>query len=397
MVRFTNENIVSKSKVQVSRIENNKKSTFLIDLKSNKNFELKKYDEVKFFSYSELNDDYKATIKGQIFIPGTYDINKTTNINDIIRLSGGFTKKALKGRFEIARYEIKNNKRIRTIHTLDVEDAFREKFRILPDDEITIFSIPNWNDKLYVQIEGEVRFPGSYPIEVGEKLSSVIARAGGYLSNAFIEGAVFTREEIRELQQKRLDASLDKLNTKVTQGSLSVSDAGESDEDKLKMLSTVKLLQEQAKKNAPIGRVSLDLYHDQERFKRSEYDISLKNGDKLFVPAVNDTVSVVGEVLNPSTFIYKKDLEVEDYLNKTGNITESADDDYIYIVKANGETQKYETKYFFGYSNEIFKGDTIVVPLQIDTFSDMKFAKDISTILYQFAITAASLKTVGGI
>ncbi|MGB5792112.1 SLBB domain-containing protein, partial [Poseidonibacter sp.] len=316
---------------------------------------------------------------------------------DIINLSGGFTKKALYSRFEIARYKIKNSKRIRTIKTMNVNDALNQNIKINADDEITIFPIANWYEKIYVTIDGRVRFPGTYAIEEGEKLASIIERAGGFLDNAFIEGAVFTREEIRIVQQKRLEQSLEKLQTQVTQDALNVDEAGSDKDEKLKMLSTVKLLEKEAKKNTPMGRISLSLYHDIKRFKESPYNITLKDKDKLYIPSVNDTVSVLGEVLNQNTFVYEKDLDTNDYLSKAGGITDVADEDYIYIVKANGETKKFKGSYFFGGGNEIFKGDTIVVPLKVDTFSDMRFAKDVSTILYQFAVTAASLKTVGGI
>lgn len=388
---------VDKTKVQITRIEDYKKSTFLININENSTFKLKKYDDIRFFEYSQINDTFKATIKGEVFLPGTYDIGQNSTINDIVNLSGGFTKKALYSRFEIARYEIKNSKRIRTIKTMNVNDALNQNIKINADDEITIFPIANWNEKIYVTIDGRVRFPGTYAIEEGEKLASIIERAGGFMDNAFIEGSIFTREEIRILQQERLDKSIEKLQTQVTQDALNADEAGSNKDEKLKMLSTVKLLEKEAKKNSPLGRISLSLYYDIKRFKDSPYNITLKDKDKLYIPSVNDTVSVLGEVLNQNTFVYEKDLDTNDYLSKAGGITDVADEDYIYIVKANGETKKFKGSYFFGGGNEIFKGDTIVVPLKVDTFSDMRFAKDVSTILYQFAVTAASLKTVGGI
>ena len=265
------------------------------------------------------------------------------------------------------------------------------------DDEITIFPISNWGDNKYITIKGLVKFPGSYPIEEGEKLSNVIKRAGGFLSTAFIEASVFTREEVRLLQERRLSQSLDKLRNQVVKASTNAEKVGESKEDAEKKLLAIKQLEIDAKNNRPIGRVSLNLYHDINRFKNSQYDITLKDKDTLYVPSISDTVSVVGEVLNQNTFIYDSELNTQDYLAKAGGPTELANEDYIYIIKANGETLKYEEKFFWGNKKEIFKGDTIIVPMEYDMFSDMKFAKDISSILYQFAITAASLKTVGGI
>lgn len=388
---------VDKNKVQITRYENNNKSTFLVNTHTNNNFKLKKYDEIKFFDFSKVNDEMKVSIKGEVFIPGTYNINENTTINDIVNISGGLTKKALMARFEISRYYTEGFERKRKVLALDMTKALNLKIKIFEDDEITIFPIANWNEKMYVELKGLVRYPGKYAIEQGEKLSSVILRAGGFLPNAFVEGGVFTREEIRLLQEKRLEESLDRLNDQIVKSSADAQGLGEEKDDAIKKLKAVKQLEKQAKANRPIGRVSLNLYYDLNRFMNSTYDLVLKDKDTLYIPSINDTVSVVGEVLNQNTFVYDSELNTDDYLSKAGGITELAHEEYIYIVKANGETQKYESNYFWGNDKKMFKGDTIVVPMQFDSMSDIKFAKDVSQILYQFAITAASLKTVGGI
>lgn len=388
---------VDKSKVQVTRYENNNKTTFLVNTDTNNNFKLKKYDEIKFFDFSKVNDEMKVSIKGEVFIPGTYNIDENTTINDIVNISGGLTKKALMARFEISRYYTEGFERKRKVLALDMNKALNLKIKIFEDDEITIFPIANWNEKMYVELKGLVRYPGKYAIEQGEKLSSVILRAGGFLANSFVEGAVFTREEIRLLQEKRLEESLDRLNDQIVKSSADAQGLGEEKDGAVKKLQAVKQLEKQAKANRPIGRVSLNLYYDLNRFMNSTYDLILKDKDTLYIPSINDTVSVVGEVLNQNTFVYDSNLDTDDYLSKAGGITELAHEEYIYIVKANGETQKYESNYFWGNDKKMFKGDTIVVPMQFDSMSDIKFAKDVSQILYQFAITAASLKTVGGI
>ena len=388
---------VDTSMVHVSRIINKEINTFIVKEEEFKTFEIKPYDKIKFFNFSSLNDSYKATIKGEVFLPGSYHITKNTTINDIVNLAGGLTKKAMMNRFEVARYYVENDERKRKVLALDMNKALKLKIKVFPDDEITIFPIANWGEKKYITIKGLVKYPGKYPIEEGEKLSSVLQRAGGFRKEAFVEGAVFTREEVRKLQEKRLQETLDRLGSQVLKASTSSESLGEEKDDNTKKLQAIKQLENEAKRNKPIGRVSLNLYYDINRFKNSPYDITLKDKDTLYIPSISDTVSVVGEVLNQNTFVFNDKLTTDDYLSKAGGVTELANEEYIYIVKANGETVKYESNYFWGNDKEIFKGDTIVVPMEYDMFSDMKFAKDVSTILYQFAITAASLKTVGGI
>ena len=388
---------VDKSKIQISRLEDDKKITMLVNVDQTPNFEIKAYDEIVFLDFFKTNEIKRATIKGEIFIPGTYNITESTNINDLIRISGGITKKTLMSRCEVARYEVKGDERIRSILSLDLKKAMDLNLQVFEDDEWTIFAIENWNEKAYIELKGEVKFPGRYTIAVGEKLSNVLARAGGFTNHAFVEGSVFTREEVRLLQVKRIEESLDRLKTRATQTNASATDAGESVKDKQNMLLAVTQLEKEAALNKPIGRVSLDLYYDINRFTNSAHDLTLKDQDVLYVPSINDTISVVGEVLNQNTFVYDGKFDANDYLEKAGGATEIADPEYIYIVKANGEAKKLQNDYFWGNSNDVFKGDTIVVPMKIDTMSDLAFAKDVTSVLYNLAITAASLKTVGGI
>lgn len=388
---------VDKSKIQVSRIEENEKRVYLVTKEELATFNLKKFDNIKFFEYSEVNNIQSVTIKGEVFIPGTYDLTTGTKLKDIINLAGGLTKKVLFSKFEIVRYEVKYDERERIIMSLDLKNALDQNIEIKPDDEITIFPIANWNDKLYVDIKGMVRFPGKYPVSEGEKLSSLIQRAGGFLDTAFLEGSVFTREEIRELQVKRLEESIERIKARVTQANLSATGAGEKVAEQQNMLNTVKMIEKESNLNKPIGRISLELFNDLESFKNSKYDITLKDKDALYIPSINDTVSVVGEVLNQTTFVYDKDLNAYNYIEKAGGLNDTADSEMVYVVKANGEAIKLSSGYFWNDSSKVYKGDTIVVPMKFETVSDITFVKDVTSIVYQLAITAASLKTVGGL
>jgi len=385
------------TKVTVLRAEHSKKKTYTVDIRTNPNFKLKPFDEVRFYDIDQVVNENSVYISGEVFIPGKYSIKSDlTTINNIIKLAGGLTKKALYDNCEIARYKIEGDERVREIFNINLKDALKQHFKIYPDDEIKIFSISNWRKKMYVTLKGEVRYPGRYAIAVGEKLASVIKRAGGFTKNAFVEGAVFTRKSVKKSQEKQIKESLAKLKNRALALQSKGSEVGEDESAKERMLLSIKELENKANEIKPIGRVSINLYLDMDRFENSPYNITLKDGDSLTIPAMIDTVGVIGEVLNQNTFIYDPKLSVDDYLEKAGGLNQSADDDHIYIVKANGEAYRYKRN-FFSTNQEIFKGDTIVVPLKLDAISDLKFAKDVSDILYKLAVTAASLKTVGAI
>jgi len=396
--RIQDGTIVSPSfKVKITRVEKDKEKIYTIDSIKKPNFKLKPFDKVEFFDINAITDQNQATINGEVFIPGNYSFKgKYITIGKLIKLAGGLTKKALLSNCEIARYKIQGDERIREVFNVNLKDIIKSNYKIYPDDEVKIFPISNWRDKKYITLRGEVKYPGRYAINSGEKLASVIKRAGGFTKNAFIEGAIFTRENVKKLQEEQIKESLDKLKNRAIALQSEGANIGEDKDAKQRMLLSIKELEKKANELKPIGRISMHLYLDLDRFENSPYNITLKDGDKLYIPQMTDTVTVIGQVLNQNTFIYEPDLTANDYIEKAGGLNQSADDEHIYIVKANGEAFRYQRS-FFKVDKEIFKGDTIVVPMKLDAISNLQFSKDVSDILYKLAVTAASLKTVGAL
>ncbi len=363
-----------------------------ITSKEAKHYKLTPFAEVHLFNYFKTNPVSFAYIKGEVNYPKQVIIDSNTTLYDIIKLAGGLTDKAYKQKCEIVRYYIKNGERKKKIISIPLSKA--EDFKINKFDEVTILKIPNWSERETVELKGEVKFPGTYVIESGDKLADVIKRAGGFTKKAFLYGAVFTREDIKKLQRQKLRESLLKLKQKSILLSNSPRSAGEQKGiNTLEAANMIDSLSKEAEKFEPIGRITIHLQNNFEKFSKSPSNLTLKGGDKLYVPSFNDTVLVIGEVMNPTAIIYQ-DGSLETYINKAGGLSELADDSNIYVVHANGEAVKYN-KGLFSSSVHIKKGDTIVVPQKLVTVTGMQFAKDVSSILYQFAVTVASLKTVG--
>ena len=97
-----------------------------------------------------------------------------------------------------------------------------------PYDYLNIKQVPEWGEQGVVQVRGEVRFPGSYPIKRGETLKSVIERAGGLTSLAFAEGSVFLRESLREREREQFKTLADRLQADLATLALQSSQAGGS-------------------------------------------------------------------------------------------------------------------------------------------------------------------------
>ena len=384
------------NKVKLLRRVGKESEVFILNRKIDSKFKIEPYDEIEFFNLNHSKTHKFATVRGEVINPGRYEIDNSTTLTELIDMAGGFTKRAYLHKFELVRYRIVNGERVhRVINNISLKDALDNSQNIEEFDEVSILKIPNWNDTKVVEIDGEVRFPGKYVLNEGDKLSTLIERAGGFKDSAFLKGTVFTREDVKRVQKKRVEESVRKLKQNLLYLASSATGVGESAEDKQRLSVVTEQLIKDMEDFQPNGRVSLKILRDIDEFRDSIYNITLKDGDKLFIPTSKDTVMVVGEVLNPNSFVYQPDSEVDFYINRAGGVTEKANDEKIYIVKANGEAVRYERGFLFGGSTDIEKGDSIIVPMRIDTNSNIKIAKDITQILYQLAITTASLTAVG--
>jgi protein involved in polysaccharide export with SLBB domain len=247
-----------------------------------------------------------------------------------------------------------------------------------------------------------VVFPGGYHIAKGEKLSSVLRRAGGYTSEAYLPGAFFTRESARVQQELRLKELRDQLQQAIfrassqeVQGALSAEDVAAQ---KQFLASQEALLQKLESVHAT-GRVVMKLLPIEE-LEKSVWDIVLEDGDKISVPKRPQTVTVVGQVYNPTSLLWEPDSRtVDHYLQKTGGPTRDADAKNIYVVRADGtvvssQSLKASSWWSRGIGKlELQPGDTVLVPEKILRIAWLREFRDISQIVYQIAIAAGVAAT----
>lgn len=386
-------NKVDKSYIKLTRteIKNNKhlRSTQKLTFNDLDQI-LQPNDEVTIFTLDSITPLQSVSISGEVTSPGKYTYTEGMTLSDLLNLAKDLTDKADTSHIELIRYSIENNKRIRSIQKL----SLKENIQLKPYDEISIKRIADWNLKKSVEIRGEVNYPGVYTMEKGDTLYDIIQRAGGFTKDAYLYGAVFTRESVRKMQQDRLNQMIYKLKKKITVISASAKSAGESTFDAKNSIDAIDNLSQQAQSLKPIGRIALQLDKDLEKFKTSQYNIVLQNKDKLYIPVKLDSVTVLGEVLTPTAFVYTTESSLE-YIEQAGGKTEMAEDTY-FVVHANGFTEKGE----FGWCDDnldVKSGDVITLPIKIETSTWFGISKDLTSIVYQLSITAASLKAVGAL
>jgi protein involved in polysaccharide export with SLBB domain len=357
---------------------------------------LNSYDDINVTDIATNNDYPKVKISGAVMREGSFTYGEGMTINDLLNLAGGLKQNALKETFELVRYDVKNQTRQYSTKIMNLNEASISNMILKPFDEVMVRSVTNWDTNKTIAIKGEVKFPGVYTILPGERLSSVIKRAGGFTNEAFVEGSVFTRVDVKKIQEEAFKRQLDNMESTALYMSTQPVGAGESSSDKSQLLKALNEIRARAKETPIVGRLSLNLSLNVDGFLNTTSDVVLKGGDVLAIPSVEDSIAIMGEVMTPTAVTFEKDKNAMDYIARAGGIKQSADEDGIFIIKANGEAKKVAKHFLFGYgSNEIQKGDTIVVPVKINAFSGMQFAKDITSIIYQIAVSAAALKTLG--
>ncbi len=274
---------------------------------------------------------------------------------------------------------------------------------LLPGDVVTIYTneeiqAPVVNRSQYVRLEGEFKHAGVYKAEPGETLRQLVARAGGVSPQAYLFGSEFTREATRQMQQKRLEEIIDRMEADVqrnasraTSGALSAQDVDAAkSQAQLQQALIAKMRQVKA-----TGRIVMEMPEQNTQLKDLP-DIALEDGDRIYVPAPSSTVNVMGAVYNQNAFFYKQGQSISDYLNKAGGPTRDGDEDDVYLIRADGLvfSKRQGGSMFSGFEGrQAMPGDTIVVAEKLEKFNLTKELRDWTQIFFQFALGAAGGKT----
>lgn len=355
--------------------------------------ELKPYDRITIFSREELGIIEEITISGAVWKPGVKSYSPGMTLAEAMALAGGDRHGALLSSIEVSRQIINNGEAVTKIFNLDYGKDSR--FRLEPKDYILIKEVKDSNTFQTVHIQGEVRYPGDYKLNDGERLSDLIQRAGGFLPSAYFYGAKFTSQRALAIQQKSLDDLMEQLESKAKQAMAAEVQTAATPEGVKTEVAAQDAIQKSLATLRAIkaeGRVAIKLA-DLSSFAGSEYDFVLEGDDSLVVPKQLNFVSIVGSVYSPSSFHYEPNRTVDYYLKKSGGPTKEADEDYLYILKANGEIlSKAQQNTMFTFSKfrslTLMPGDTIVVPMNFDRVPYLRLVKDIADIMFKIATTA---------
>ena len=337
-----------------------------------------------------------VNISGSVKAPGDYPLETGMRILDLIRAGGSLDTAAYNGSAELSRYVIEDGQSRRTV-VIHVDlpailhgDA-EANLSLQSFDRLYIKEVSGWADQEQVTLLGEVRFPGIYPIKRGETLRAVIKRAGGLTDQAFPEGAVFTRKDLREREQQQLNRLTDRMQNELLASSMTAARGGQGGAGQAYSIGQSLLTQLKAAK--AVGRLVIDVEAAKTAPADAGGDVILHNDDQLIVPKRSQEVTVIGEVQNATSHLYRNDLDRDDYIALSGGMTRLADDKKTYVVHANGSVDANASRWWVPHvgSTPMRPGDTIVVPLDTERYPALPTWQAVTQILYQIAIAAAAV------
>jgi protein involved in polysaccharide export with SLBB domain len=340
-----------------------------------------------------------VNVQGEVAKPGRYPLTTNMQVGDLIRVGGGLTPSAETQTADLTHYQwtryaqnspgetsagvASSSKRPASApaggqftgqltgqhETIAISAALagdpKSDVALHNGDVLTIRQLPGWNDLgASIRVKGEVRHPGTYGIRPGERLSSVIERAGGFQADAYPYGAVLQRTQVRELEARAQDEMI--LRVKDAQTTLQLlPDA----DPKAKQAKEIALQQwqtslEQLSSNPPLGRVTIRISPKIENWRDTTADINVRAGDTLLIPKRPSFVMVTGQVFNPTAVSFRPGKSAKWYLGQSGGPTQLANKKAIFVIRADGSVIGSRDSMWSGdsMSSELQPGDTLVVP-----------------------------------
>ncbi|HKV55975.1 MAG TPA: SLBB domain-containing protein [Candidatus Binataceae bacterium] len=374
-------------------------------------------DTLTVFNEMQIKDLPTVQVFGEVRNPGFYVLDHGMRVSDLVFLAGGLKDDAYMGKAELARTQVING--VSTRHTYEDVDL-RETLGgsgmgnplLMTNDQLFVRKASDWHLPWVVEVKGQVLRPGPYTIHEGERLASVLERCGGLMNGAYPQGAVFIRQSIKQLEQKRLDQARQQLQQAVARAELRPASL---DEDKSntdpKALEMLQRTLAQTENQQAQGRLVIHL-RPFDQLAASPDNVVLEDQDEIMIPRRPAGVNVLGQVYSPNAIVYQPELTVRDYLERAGGPNEGADTDHIFVVKADGSILT-EEGLKSGSRGTMFPllpvisgglmgqrlepGDTVFVPEKLIYKNNLKLYSNVAQIFASTAQTLAIFALAAGL
>ncbi|MDJ0387670.1 SLBB domain-containing protein [Roseomonas sp. E05] len=342
--------------------------------------------------------DQSVLISGEARLPGLYPILNDTGLDQVLAAAGGVTDTADLSAVELSREPLEQAGAIPLSRTLlDLRSRNFAAIRLSPRDGIRIPRGFGDRDAGPVTLAGEFLRPGIYDIRRGERLSELIARAGGLSPQAYPYGAVFTRESVRQRQQEGFARTARELEQSLIQVAAGQAVAGSraGSMDLGGAITAGRELASALRDARAAGRMVVEA-NPVILAARPELDVLLEPGDLIVIPKRPNEVTVVGAVLNPGSLQFSTGWKANDYVRASGGQQRFADGSRAFVVLPNGQSVPAGLGAWQAGGPPIPPGSLVVVPQDPSPYETWGFVRDLTQTLGQISISAAALSVIAG-
>ena len=336
---------------------------------------LQPFDTIRVFGRYQV-DAPTVAIRGEVLRPGQYPMFQGMSAAQLVRMAGGFKRDALLESADLTSYDVEDGRQIsEKLATVKIGAAVEgtdpaADVPLKPGDILAIHQITNWVDiGESVTVSGQVRYPGNYGFHDGERLSSVLRRAGGLLPTAYPLGAVLVRAQVRGLEQSSREELIRQIEANSAAARLS---PGASGANAGGALQAIKAQQDQVlqdlQSHPPTGRMVIHISADIQSWADTQADAELRPGDTLTIPKQPGFVLVTGQVYNVTALTFAPGKTAGWYLSHAGGTNVSANRKEIFIIRANGSVVGRHSGRRFDpdvLSTRLNPGDVVVVPQKV--------------------------------
>lgn len=320
-------------------------------------------------------------VRGGVVMPGDYPVAGPVPLASLLRAAGGLRNEADPHRVELV--PMPGSEAPTSLLTGGV-GADRP---IRPGEAVRVALQRRPAETRAVMVAGEVMEPGGFDLAPGEKLSSLLARAGGLTHHAYPAGAIFTRESAKLAEEEGLRRAAREMDRELAQM------LGGKNPPDPQRVALARQLADELRSTSGLGRITVQL--DPEILaSRPELDITLQAGDRIYIPKRPATVTVAGEVLAPASLLFDPQKQAEDYLREAGGLTRFADDDRIFLIHPDGSAEPLSQPRGRHGRVAVTPGAMLVVPRDAEPLEILPLAQSITTILSQIAFSAAAIANI---
>jgi protein involved in polysaccharide export with SLBB domain len=335
--------------------------------------------------------NHDVSVGGDIQGAGSYLVGPGVTLQDIIAAAGGLDAWVDRAHVEIISAKVVPGARSAQTERqlVSLDDAASANYQISPRDEVRFSKIYASVGAGTVTIQGEVRSNGTYNIEHGERLSELLLRAGGLTDQAYPLGTVFLRKSAAATERAGYRRAADEIENILLTGMTKVGTEKVAPEAFTSMQSFVTELRHAT----AAGRISV-VADPAVLLSHPDRDPILDPGDVIYIPSRPSTVTVLGQVMQPGSFLFSPKASADDYISLAGGYGQVADESRAFIVFPDGTARQVDSSWLNLDAPNIPPGSTIIVPRDIAPIDLRQTILDISGVLSQLAISAASLSVI---